>query len=223
MIYDTTDEEYYIAEAEATICAEYAFIIDRYVLPIVTNEYLYELPDYVSNIRRITYRGRKLSPYSGTEQILSGSTPQRYSRAEPREYIYNFIGKKTIRFFPTPAETIAGTGDGWSGSVIREKCVVEFFRTPDSTDEYKRLPAWLRTQFCEDYAILQLAKMDNAGYDIKTVKRFEAKWEKAKENIATVKSLLFRSSPKSFIAASELIRMRPGRPTLPWTFGRIVE
>jgi hypothetical protein len=223
MIYQTTDEDYYVAEAETAICADYSFIIDRYVLPIVTNEYLYELPDYVSNIRRITYRGRKLNPYSGTEQILSGSTPQRYSQGEPREYIYNFLGRKTIRFFPTPAETIAGTGDGWSGSVIREKCVVEFFRTPDTSDEYKRLPEWLRTQMCEDYAILQLAKMDNAGYDLKTIQRFSAKWNQTKENIAKIKSLLFRSSPKSFVIASELVRQRPARPQLPWNFGRIVE
>lgn len=223
MIYNSSDEDYYIEQAETEICNEFSFIVDRYVLAITQNEYLYELPDYVTNIRRLTYRGRKLNPYSGTEQILSGSTPQRYSQGEPREYIYNFLGKKTIRLFPTPAETLSGTGDGWSGSVIREKCVIEFFRTPSTSDEYLRIPSWIRTQLCEDYAILQLAKMDNAGYDLKTVKRYEGKWQQTKENIAKIKSLMFRCMPRSMIPATELIRRSPGRPQLPWNFGRTVE
>jgi hypothetical protein len=218
--YDSTDIDYFAEAGEEELCREFNLVVDRYVLPITENEYLYEVPSYCYNIRRFTYRGRQLNPYSGSEQIWSGSTPQRYSQGEPREYIYNFLGRKTIRFFPTPAESLSGSGDGWSGSVIRDQCVLEFFRTPDFTNEFLRIPAWFREQVCENYAILHAAKMDNQGFDSKTLKHYTWKWNKDRENVSSIKQMLFRAVPKVMASYGENTynRYKPARPSLPWNF-----
>jgi hypothetical protein len=218
-VYDNPDVDYFSEAAEEELCREFNLIVDRYVLAITADEYLYEIPSYCYNIRRITYRGRQLNPSSGSQQIWSGSSPQRYSQGEPREYIYNFLGRKTIRFFPTPAESLSGSGDGWAGSVIRDQCVLEFYRTPDFDNEYLRIPSWLREQFCENYAILQMAKMDNQGFDSKTLKHYGLKWTKDRENMGEIKRKLFRAVPKSMVPYGEQFgRSAPARPSLPWNF-----
>ena len=226
-IFEIADEQYFAESGEEALCTEYNLLVDRHIIPIVENEYLYEVPEYCYNIRRITYRGRQLNPYSGSAQMWSGSTPLRYSQGEPREYIYNFIGRKTIRLYPTPAESLSviGNEDPWSGSVIREKCVMEFFRTPDFSGEEFRIPAWIRDQLVENYAILRMSQQDSQAFDNKTIKHYEWKWNKDRENTSALKDMLHRCIPKGmmFVGGGTFRELRPARPTLPWNFGRRAE
>lgn len=222
-LFNDEDAIYYRQQAEEELVKELRLVIDRWVIPVEEGVYLYTLPDYVFDIRRITWMGRQLNPYSGQEQIWSGSTPTRYSGGEPREYIYNYVGLKTIRFFPTPALSLSSSGDPWSGEVIREQCVMEFFRPPDFDNEYLRLPEWFRNQFTRNFMLMKLHQMDAQNYESKLVKRFAERYEADVDFLRDFKLRLHKAEVNIHNQDQNFYRQQPGRPCLPWQFGRIVE
>jgi len=221
-IYLQSDYDYYAGVVEQEFCSDHNLIVDRVVLATTKALAMYTIPNYVTSIRRITYRGRQIDPFSGQEQILSGSTPSAYSQGEPRQYIYSNLGQKVIRFFPTPAEDLDGDGDPWAGAIIREKCIVEFFRVQDSTDEYKQIPSWFKDIVLRDEVVFNLSQMDNQGYDKKAQMRLLQKKKQSKEDLLRIKAKLYSSIPKVMQPTNLLTRNTPMRAQLPWNFGKVV-
>jgi hypothetical protein len=225
MLYTPADYEYFQNLVEEEYCVQHNLIVDRVVLDIKQNDYLYNLPASACSVRRITYRGRKLEPFSGQEQINSGSTPFNYSQGEPRQYIYNYLGQRVIRLFPTPAENLPALlgEDPWNGSTIRNKCVVEFFSLPDLTNEYKRIPDYLRAFILRDEVLFRMCQMDTQTFDTKAQARYNQKSKRAKEVLLKIKSKLYSCTPKNMEPYLEQLQQsKVQKPSLPWNFGRPV-
>ena len=217
------DIEYFQQRGEEEYCISNNMLVDRYVIPIQADTYLYAVPEYCYNIRRLTYKGKQLNPFSGKEQIWSDSTPTNYIGGEPREYIYNYYGKKQIRLFPTPQETLRTDLDPWSGDGIAEQMILSFYRTPDFTTEDFRIPAWIRGQFLDTYVFKEISKMDSTNFDIKTIKGFESMYQTDVMDMKYIFQKVFSAIDPLMEPFGVSSRNLPGKPVLPWNFGYVVE
>ena len=74
-------------EAEIKLTALSNAVIDRAIVSTVAGTSEYTLPLEIIDIRRVTYQGKKLDPYSGQEMIGSGSTPGAPIQGIPKFYI----------------------------------------------------------------------------------------------------------------------------------------
>lgn len=211
---------YFAETGEHDYVTSFNMIVDRYVLPIQEGVYIYDYPEYVYNIRRVTYMGRKLDPFSGREHIWSDSTPGSYSSGEPREYIYNYYGKKQIRLFPTPSITLPTNLDPWTGDGIKQQMVMSFYRSPSTEDDLFRMPYEIRDQFIDNYIIKEVSKMDAENFDTKSIQFFESLYQQDREDMTQIftenifRAIIPTRNPTEFPCSG-----KPGRPQLPWNFG----
>lgn len=218
-LHQETDRAYFEQVVEEDIIVTHKLLVDRYLVPITEGVSQYQLPDWVTSIRRITYRGRQLDPFSGQELINSGSTPERSIQGEPKEYVYNYLGERIIKLYPAPSETLSTIGDRWSGSIIRETCIVECFRAPDFAFESQRLPSWLRRALIRDKVNEMLAEIDDQGYGSKVQAQFKKKSQLSTSNVLRIKKKLFSCMDKELQPTIHSGPHSPSRPHLPWQFG----
>jgi hypothetical protein len=194
-------------------------IVDRLSLDIVNGTSIYTLPDYVLNIRRITWRGKKLDPISH-RKYRQGCYPSS-AQSEPTEYIYNNIGQQKIQFFPTPAETIAAATTNLYGSSIGTSVILEFSRTPDFASFV--IPLYFRRFLLKCYVMKMCFGIESRGQNLKSVQYFDAKWEQLVEAYETILDELYNTPRMITASVYPILRPRPPRPVLPASFGTYVE
>jgi hypothetical protein len=168
----------WLLQTEETFVNEYNCIIDRLALDIVSGTDVYLLPDYVINIRRITYRGIKLDPISHRDQreALDGLT----SQGRPDCYVFNNLGQMNIRLFPAPSETLVSTQlDLFNPDVIREQCIVEFYAAPNGITY--QIPDYFRRRMLKAGVLKYAFTAEGKGQNIKAAKYWSAKWQALKE------------------------------------------
>jgi len=177
-VFTTTQLNRYTLKAEQSFATEFPCLIDRISLPIVAGTSLYALPDNIINIRRITYRGKKLDPipHRDLRECLDGST----ASGTPTDYVYNNVGQMTIKLFPTPIETLTGLqANLFTPAVIRVECIVEFYTTSDGIDY--RLPDYIRRRLLKASVLKQAFLAEGKGQNLKASKYWAGKWDYLKE------------------------------------------
>jgi len=168
----------YVLQAEQAFTNDFKCIVDRLALDIVSGTDLYVLPDYVIDIRRITYRGIKIDPISQRDvrEYLDGLN----SSGTPENYVFNNVGQMTIKLFPAPTETLANSQtDLYNPEVVRVQAIVEFYAAADGIG-YK-LPAYIRRRLVKAYVLKQLFLAEGKGQNIKASKYWSQKWKYLKE------------------------------------------
>ncbi len=197
-------------QAEETFIREYNCIIDRVALPIVSGTDLYTLDDNVCNIRRVTYRGKKLDPLTHRDQreYLDGPIPS----GTPTAYIFQNVGDMTIRLFPNPSETLSVNQiDLHNPENIRIQCIVEFYTMP-VVGKYA-LPDFFRRRLLKSYVLKRAFLSEQKGQDIKASRYWEKKWDVMLHLYGDqIYDLL--NTPRRLIQ-SELNGRFPASPTLP--------
>ena len=194
-------------------------IVDRLSLNIVNGTSIYDLPDYVLNIRRITWRGKWIEPIPH-RQYREGFFPPS-AQSEPTQYIFNNLQRQRIQFFPTPSETIAAATTDLYGASIGTSVIVEFSRTPDFATFI--IPPIFRRFLIKCYIMKMCFAIESKGQNIKATKYFEAKWESLVEAYQLLLDDFF-NKPRKLVASSyTIMRPRPARPVLPANFGTYIE
>src|SRR5947207_14046813 len=97
-LFSTATITRFAQEAEDLFVKDHHCIIDRTALSIVANTHTYSLPSYLIDVRRITWKGLKISPAShrGLRESQASLTS---TSATPYNYIFDNIGQAQIRFF----------------------------------------------------------------------------------------------------------------------------
>lgn len=176
MIWSEEDINRFSQEAEDTFLTMTNCVIDRLSLNITAGENNYQLPDYVVNIRRVTWKGDKIFPLphrqyqDGTDFIIA--------RGKPNWYVFNNIWQQIIKFYPIPNEAVLASGEPAEklySTEISKRVIVEFARTSDY-DEF-RIPEYLRRRLIKSYVMMKCFSMENPGQNIKVSKYFENKWK----------------------------------------------
>lgn len=174
-IWSEADINRFSQEAEDTFLTMTNCVIDRISLHVNANQNDYVLPDYVTVIRRITWKGDKVFPL-----------PHRHFRTvdfirstgRPDWYVFNNTWQQTIKFYPTPNEEIASSpesADKLYSTEINKRVIVEFARASNYTT--MRIPEYLRRRLIKAYVMMKCFSMENSGQNIKVSKYFENKWK----------------------------------------------
>ncbi len=199
-------------QAEEIFCQEYKCIIDRVALDIIAGTALYTLPDDVSDIRRITYRGLNVIPFSDRNNrfLFEGLT----SQGEPRYFIYNNQGKGTIKFFPTPLETItANQSNLFDPDQIAIQCIAEYYRIPDGIGF--SLPEYMRRRLLKTYVLWHCFLSEGKGQNLKAAAYWKQKWDYMRETYGNQVYELLTSARKLMTPGIEIYRRMPPMATLP--------
>jgi hypothetical protein len=212
----------YSNEAEMEV-SKLKWIIDRIALTVSSGVSQYQLPSYAMDVRKITYKGNTLTPYSGREMINSTSSPVNVSTGVPKTYVFSYFGQGVIQLFPTPNTNVSAPATSlWEETAITNGVIVEFFRTPHSSDESLRIHEEIRDAFFEDYIYGRAYEVEGKEQDL-TAARFHRKlWENALSEIQTIPTKINKCVVKemrSHIFNSQTLNPRPH---LPPQFGKVV-
>lgn len=160
---NNTDFATYIQQGETEITQENPFLVERVSLAIAANTANYILPDYCIKIRRVTWLGRKVIPLDERlrEDIYQGLV---LSTNEPVYYSSNLITAKYIKLHPVPSISLTNTGDSWTAPVIRTNCIVEFYRSADSSNT---LPPYLRSRILRHYVGMRAYLREGTSQNLK--------------------------------------------------------
>ena len=204
-------------KGENTFASERPCIVDRTSLAIVSGTDIYTLPNYVIDIKRITYKGWKLFPMPHRDlrqSYLSGKQGGR-----PYWYVFNNIGQSQIKLFPVPQENI--TADNtytklW-GSGILTDFIIEFYRLPDSAGVSPLIPVFFRRRLLKAYVASRSFQMEGRGVNLKASKYWKDRFGFLKETYSNLLDDL-TNKPRNIIANNTVGRpygFLPPPPLLP--------
>lgn len=200
--------------AEDEFSVQSKCIVDRISLDIVASQAIYDLPSYVVDIKRITWRGWKLFPLPHRELRKSFQSGTQESR--PYWYIFNNIGQLQIKLFPVPNETIAAiSGTSLWGSDILNCFIIEFYRLPDYSSF--KIPDFMRTELLTFYSNKRNYAMEGRTQDIKAAQYWNMKYETYKQIYMDLIEDL-ANKPRKLLANNESSRpygYTPPPPILP--------
>jgi len=207
---------------EKEICARNNFICDRISLNILTGVNEYEVPNYISGIRSVLYKGKELHAKSGRKSILTGDIPFATSQSIPFEYQFSGMGQRVIRLLPTPGENIAiYSGDLFTVEADRTACIIEFYRTShyDEFDHTKMLPDCIRRYLLKDYVCWKTFSSEGPQQDLRAATYYELKRQLNEKYAMDISSAMTRSYQHVLADHKMMGRRKPGHPVLPPNFG----
>jgi len=218
-LWDDSTIARFAQKAETTLAETHNLIVDRISLAIVAGTSEYAIPEYVTNIRRVTYQGKTLNFDSAKFEYDLGYTPI----SDPYVYFESFSSQRSIRFFPTPGSSIAQvTNDLWLRASIRAGVIVEFYRTPDFTGTSLRIPECIRRIFVKDIVLTNCYLREGKGQSLKLAKYFQDK-TKIFNNFLTELVTLLNSAKKRQLIPQFSRSGRVPYPRLPANFGTKVD
>jgi hypothetical protein len=155
-------------EAENEICLKLNLIIDRVAFATAQGQSTFELPNWVNQIRRLTFQGFKIDPGSFSEVIASNSSPGTViSSSRPLTYIYDGFGDRIFKVYPSVGvATAAPTGDLFNGTAILSGMIAEVWRAPDFSTTYNRVPDWFRRVIVKAYVLWKAFAAEGPGQDL---------------------------------------------------------
>lgn len=204
---------------ERELCAKHNLICDRLSLDLTAGIGEYQLPNYITNIRLVIYKGQEIKHKGMQASLITGDTPFSTVGSSPFEYVVNGKGQRVIRFYPTPLETIAAaTGDLFSIDADKDALIIEFYRTPSQDNLDIRLPEWCRRYLLKDYICWKAFNNEGPDQDMRAANYYASKLEQNSLYIAMIKDNMFSSYITNF-GAGNLDRRVIGRGVMPSNYG----
>lgn len=198
-------------EGENAFAVEYPCILSRLALDITTGVKLYTLPDTVTSIRRVTWRGYKLDPLPLRAKIDVFQNATQIGR--PFWYVFNNVGLNKIQFFPIPDETIVASQANLTSDGILTNVIVEYFQAPDFIT--KVIPPYIKRRLLKTYALRGCFNVEGQGQSLKNAKYWKAKWMFLKEKYGLVLAELHNKPRKLVVNSIQASYYFPGSPVLP--------
>jgi len=141
-------------------------------LDIVSGTPTYSLPVDVLSIRRVTWKGKKIDPLIAREwRYINDIT----STSEPQWYVFNQVGRNTIRLYPIPNETIIANQTSLFSTNIATQCIVEYYQLTDSA--IVLLPAYIRRRLIKYYVMHVCFAQEGKGQNLKSSARMKKRFD----------------------------------------------
>lgn len=211
IVFDAETLTRLFSDAEAAFSSEFPCILDRLSLTIVSGTAAYILPDYVTSIKRISYKGVKLNPMPLRVQRQIFQSAMQSGR--PFWYIFNNVGQSKINLYPVPNESITPAITSlWEPAAITTDCIVQFWRVSDGVTY--TIPTYFRRRLLKLYVARLAFAMESKGQKIKNRDYFDQKWEVFKLMYSNLLDEL-HSKPRKLIISASTGNYYPAGPMLP--------
>lgn len=237
----------FAAEAELEIATQVKCITKRIALDVRSGESLYNVPEDVISIRRVTWLGKKLeakefrgllqypiiSPagvigaftqFSFNVRAFFSSSSNSTPSGPPYLYFYSGYGENVIKLFPTPAMNILPTGlEDLFGPDIASMCIVEYYAFPDTSTNTYRLPSYIARRLIKCFVLSKCYAIESPGQDLVASQRFAQRFTELMSNFRSINDGVFVSKVNTRSAQMNGLPTRISRPRLPSNFGVVVE
>lgn len=161
-------------KGEVTVSRDVPFLVERLTFPLVAGQGEYIIPDYVTQIRRITYLGTKVWPLG--ERMYRYSFQNGGQSGTPFWYVYNNVLSNKIRFYPgVPTSLSSATGNLWAEG-IPTGLIIEYFRLANNTTFV--LPDWIRNRLLKRYVAYQSFLIEGPNQSNKFTAYFQTEYQK---------------------------------------------
>ncbi len=208
-----------LQEAEEQLIAEVPTLVDRIAPNIYSGVASYQLPNYVSTVRKVMWKGFQLDPAKFSHVVSSSTSPFNNVSGRPREYVLDGYGENVLRLFPPPNETIAGTEIDLWGANIPDKCIIEFYRNPNMSSSVLRLPSRIRDVLTFPYALAKLFSKEGIYQDVVAADFYSRQDTMISQLYKETIRELWAAWPKILTAEpSQPGKLKLPRPTLPARF-----
>ena len=197
-------------QGEVDVSNECNFLLDRYEIPVVSGTGVYQIPDYVRSITRVTCQGKKLTPLP--KRDLNDAFQSATQQGRPFWYVFNNTGQNKIQLFPQPNLTTPTGSDPWCTD-IPTATIVEFFRISDNNQFI--LPDYSRNYLLKKYCGSMLFLIEGPGQNLKMSKYFKNQWELWKAEFIALTEELHSAPRKLYISDVVSGNWFPGSPVLP--------
>lgn len=204
----------YFNQGEGNLSQEKPFMVDRYSFPLVAGTNVYQLPDYVSSIRRVTFNGWKIDPLPGRNfrEVFQSAT----QRGWPFWYVFNNIGLNSIELFPGVDTNYVTVTDLWNQAGtdnILTGIVIEFARISDNSTFV--VPSYFRRQLLKQWTARQCFSLEGPEQNLKLAGYFSDRWEKRKAQFFDFLADVHNKSRKLVVSDITNANYFPASPVLP--------
>lgn len=242
-IWTSAQLENWALEAEQEIVKRVPCIVDRIALDIQAGNPFYTIPDTCIGIRRITWLGYKIYPLTKLEvqdlypqyvvtSNFFGTFSNAFSSAfflagsssgtttgRPYHWAYSGYAWNKIQLFPTPGMSIGSVTSGLWDSAIRDRCIVEFYRLPDTTSQVYRVPSYARRYLVKDYVLAKAFAIEGIGQDLAASAWHGDRFNLNLEIFSSINSGVFVSKKQRLGFKDSLVGNTRGKAMLPPQFG----
>jgi hypothetical protein len=194
------------------------------------------LPIYVRTLRRVTWRGKTLSPVSWEElQLLNPATvflePGNANNVEGSSSRPQFYGMYPtnpydIRLYPTPNESFLTSGepDPYSPVPNSPSCIIEYWRTPDATEVEPTvsLPSYIMRRTVKAYVLWRAFAAEGKGQDFQASDYYQKKYQFLINQFRAINEGCFVSKRYSLGDDLSELNWRQPRPSLGPNFERTI-
>lgn len=179
-------------DAIGQIAIEINCIFVRECIPTEEGVSVYTLPSYVRTVRRVTWRGKSVTPVNWDEFTLitpataflapGSSANLETSRGLPLYYAMHPTNPWDIRFYPTPNEsfTVAGEPNPYAPQVNSPSCIIDFYREPDTSDSGSdsviSIPAYVLRRIQKAYVGWKAFAAEGKGQDLKASEYYKNRY-----------------------------------------------
>ena len=198
-------------EGENDFAEEFPCILTRLSLPVVKNQAVYNLPDSIRSIRRITWQGFKLDPLGqrNMREVFSYATQV----GKPYWYVFNNVGANNLQFFPIPDQTIVPSGKDLYSDAIITDVIIEYFILPDYAQYI--IPIYFRRRLLKAYVLKNCFSIEGQGQNLKNRDYFNQRWMLLKQKYGMFLDEIHNKSRKLCLNGITSSQFFPASPILP--------
>ena len=202
--------------AERHFTSRIKLLFRRQAISIQASKDIYELPEDVSDLIAVKYKGNFLTPgnllSSRDRSVLA--VINRGITGTPNYYFIKEYNYNSIRLWPCPGEDIVADQNVLDYSTgISSQCIIYYYRLSDEENE---LPPFLRRRLIKYYVMKFAYQKEGESQDIKASQYFEQKLEWA---ISQLENFVIDCSGARYYAIAPVrAKYTVPRPVLPPNF-----
>lgn len=227
----------FAADGAVDIVNRVPCIYHRFYLLASEGEAIYQAPSFVTGIKRITWRGKKLQPVNWEDMLTlspmkapfdESSDPNDF-QGTPQWYALNPSNIRHFRLFPAPNESLI---DDVNEGVLGEdpyfpgegeaRCTISCWRSIDDSNPILALPSYIDRRTRKAYVLWKAFEKEGKGQDSRAAAFYQAKYEFLVQRFVQINDGCFLSKRYSLDDTPLTDNHRYPRPSLPSNFERVI-
>lgn len=219
-----------LTDAAHDIVSQVNCLFHRFYLETTSGTPVYTLPDKVKGIKRITWRGKELTPLSWMElealapgnAFISVGVNTDGTASVPQFYALHPTNILDIKFYPTPNESLSSTGgDPFSPTPNEERCTISCWRAIDDSIPEATLPGYVNRRTRKAFALWRAYGKEGIGQNSKASMYYQKRYKLLIDLFRKINGGTFACIRYAFDEGLPPMGRRPAKPVLPPNFEQV--
>lgn len=219
-----------LTDAAHDIVSQVNCLYHRFYLATTSGTPVYTLPEKVKGIKRITWRGKELTPVSWMEleaiapgqAFVSSGVNVEGTASVPLFYALHPTNILDIKFYPTPNETLSNAGgDPLSPTPNEARCTISCWRAIDDSIPEATLPGYINRRTRKSFALWRAYGKEGIGQNTKASIYYKNRYKLLIELFHKINSGAFLAIQYQLNEGLPPRGRKPAKPVLPPNFEQV--